>query len=112
LLISHAVTPAVPAALLTLADVLGAVIGVACTVGALVAKPRSKWLKKFGQRRLKFWNGKWGARLTRLAAFGLHRGAIAPTSLPQHTEIALGRATDALYEALPKGLRRDLKTVP
>jgi hypothetical protein len=50
--------------------------------------------------------------LARLAGIGLKRAAIAPTSLVQHTEIALGRATDALFEALPKKLRRDLKTVP
>ena len=112
LLISHAVTSSVPASLLTLADVLGAVIGMACTMGAIAVKSRSRWLKEFGQRRLDFWNGKWGERLTRIAALGLKRGVVAPTSLPQHTEVALGRATDALFEALPKKLRRDLKAVP
>ena len=111
-LVSHAVTSSVPAALLTLADILGAMIGVACTVGAIVAKPRSKWLKQFGQSRLDFWNGKWGERLTRLAGLGLKRSAISSASLSQHTEIALGRATDALFEALPKKVRRDLKAVP
>jgi hypothetical protein len=37
---------------------------------------------------------------------------VAPSSFAQHTEVALGRATDALFEALPKQLRRDLKDVP
>jgi hypothetical protein len=42
----------------------------------------------------------------------LKRGILASSALAQHTEIALGRATDALFEALPKHLRRDLKAVP
>jgi septal ring factor EnvC (AmiA/AmiB activator) len=42
---------------------------------------------------------------------GLKRTAIAP-AFRQHTEIALGRATDALFEALPRRIRRDLKAVP
>jgi eukaryotic-like serine/threonine-protein kinase len=112
LLISQRISSSVPAAMLTLVDILGAVIGVASAVGAILAKPRSRWLRQFGQGRLDFWAGKWGERLTRLAGLGLKRSAIAPASLSQHTEIALGRATDALFEALPKKLRRDLKAVP
>jgi Xaa-Pro aminopeptidase len=42
----------------------------------------------------------------------LKRGALAPPASPQHTEVALGHATYALFEALPKNLRRDLKAVP
>ena len=111
-LFSGMVPSGASAGLWTLLDVLGAVIGAACTASAIVARPRSRWLRQFGQRRLDFWNGKWGERLARLAGIGLKRAAIAPTSLVQHTEIALGRATDALFEALPKKLRRDLKAVP
>jgi tRNA A-37 threonylcarbamoyl transferase component Bud32 len=112
ILISHVIASSVTSAMLTLADVLGGVVGVACTVGAILAKPRSRWVRKFGQGRLDFWNGKWGERLAQIAGVGLKRSAIAPTSLPQHTEVALGRATDALFEALPKKARRDLKAVP
>jgi hypothetical protein len=42
----------------------------------------------------------------------LKRGVLASSTLAQHTEVALGRATDALFEALPKQLRRELREVP
>ncbi len=42
----------------------------------------------------------------------MKRASVAPSSLAQHTEVALGRATDALFEALPKKVRRELKDVP
>ena len=112
LLANHLVPPGVPNALLTMLDVLAGTVGAGCAIGAIVAKPQLNWLRKFGQRRLDFWNGKWGEQLTRIAGIGLKRRALAPSSMPQLTEIALGRATDALFEALPKKLRRDLKAVP
>jgi tRNA A-37 threonylcarbamoyl transferase component Bud32 len=111
-LINHLVPPGVPNALLTMLDVLAGTVGAGCAIGAIVAKPQLNWLRKFGQRRLDFWNGEWGERLTRIAGFGLRHRALAPSSLTQHTEVALGRATDALFAALPRALRRDLKAVP
>jgi tRNA A-37 threonylcarbamoyl transferase component Bud32 len=100
------------AMVLSVVNALSATVGIASTIGALLAKPRATWLKNFGERRLDFWNGEWGERFARLAGIGVKRGAIAPPLLAQHTEIALGRATDALFEALPKQLRRDLNEVP
>jgi hypothetical protein len=91
---------------------LGATVGAASAIGAAIAKPASSVIRKFGQSRLDFWNGKWGDRLVRLASLGLKRGALAPPASPQHTEVALGHATHALFEALPKNVRRDLKAVP
>ena len=112
LLAGNMVTGSPLAELLSLVDAVTAAVGIGCTVGALGARPRAAWLRTYGQRRLDFWNSTWGERLTKLAGLGLKRTAIASASLPRHTEIALGRATDALFEALPRKMRRDLKAVP
>src|SRR5262249_20779767 len=69
---------------------------------------RIKWL---GSPRLAFWKSRWGERLFRLAGVGL-KAPPPVTALPQHTEVALGRALDAIFEALPRPVRRDLKEVP
>jgi predicted Ser/Thr protein kinase len=68
-------------------------------------------LPRAGTSQIKFWNGKWGDRFVRLAGLGLKKRAPSE-SLSQLTEVALGRATDALYDALPKELRRQLKQLP
>jgi serine/threonine-protein kinase len=112
LLAGHVVTGGPPAQLLSVVDALAGAVGLGCAVGALFSKPREAWLRNYGKRRLSFWNGKWGERLTRIAGFGLKRGVLASSTLAQHTEVALGRATDALFEALPKQLRRELREVP
>jgi hypothetical protein len=70
---------------------------------------RNKWL---GSPRLRFWRSKWGERLYRIASRGIQRTVSASTALPQHTEVALGRALDALFESLPKATRKELKDVP
>ncbi len=98
--------------LLQMLVALGGIVGSGSAVGAVLAKPADKWVGQFGRGRLRFWEGKSGERLVRLASVGLRRGALAAPVSPQHTEVALGRATDALFEALPKSIRRDLKTVP
>jgi serine/threonine-protein kinase len=94
---------------------LGLTVG---TVGAIAAivdtvRLRMGWgSRRAGASQLKFWDGIWGERLARLSAIGLKRTAVAHAALPQYTEVALGRATDALFAALPKHLRKELKDVP
>lgn len=61
--------------------------------------------------RLKFWHGRWGERLFRLASLGT-RPVATQSALTQHTEVALGRALDVLFESLPRETRRELKDVP
>ncbi|MEA3247264.1 MAG: serine/threonine-protein kinase [Gemmatimonadota bacterium] len=61
--------------------------------------------------RLRFWRSGLGERLFRLAGVGMKRPA-ATVALPQHTEVALGRALEALFTSLPKATRRELKDVP
>jgi serine/threonine-protein kinase len=56
-LINHLVPPGAFSAALTMLDVIAGTIGAGCAIGALVAKPQLKWLRKYGQRRLDFWDG-------------------------------------------------------
>ena len=91
--------------------IVGAIVGLAGTLGALgnlfrqTSRPGATKVEKF-------WAGKWGERFVRYASIGLKRSAVLPPSMPQFTEVALGRATDALFQALPKPLRKQLKDVP
>jgi serine/threonine-protein kinase len=91
---------------------IGAVAGVVGAVAFVGEALRQRMSGRFGSRLLKFWNGAWGERLARLSALGLKRTDVAHAALPQYTEVALGRATDALFAALPKHLRKELKDVP
>lgn len=63
-------------------------------------------------RAIAFWKGKWGARLARVASIALTRVERPVIGMPLLTEVALGRATDHLYEALPKAARRELAALP
>lgn len=60
---------------------------------------------------VRLWRSKWGERLAKLAGLRV-RPTEQQRMLPQATEVALGRATDALYAALPKPLQKQLEHVP
>jgi chromosome segregation ATPase len=60
---------------------------------------------------IKLWNSRWAERLVRLARTGLKHVGVVPAA-PQLTDIALGRATDALFLALPASTRRELRDLP
>ncbi len=88
-----------------------AAIGSITSVLAVGAIVRERLRHRFGQLHLAFWNSRWGERFLRLARVGL--APVAPASaLSQVTEIALGRATDLLFQALPAEARRDLRGLP
>jgi eukaryotic-like serine/threonine-protein kinase len=72
---------------------------------------RNRLIAGLGRRQVKFYNGRWAERFVRLAGLGLKKRT-ADHALPQLTEVALGRATDALYDALPKSLKKELKQLP
>jgi len=72
---------------------------------------RKKLNPQLGSWQIKFYGGKWGERWLKLAGIGLKKHTPAQT-LSQLTEVALGRATDALYEALPKDVKKQLKQLP
>ncbi|HYV98408.1 MAG TPA: serine/threonine-protein kinase [Gemmatimonadaceae bacterium] len=59
-----------------------------------------------------FWKTKLGEGAFRLASIGLRRSAIAAPATHRPTELAIGMAVDALYEALPKASRQQLGDLP
>jgi serine/threonine-protein kinase len=61
---------------------------------------------------ISFWKSPWGARLARVAGVGVNAPARPLLGMPMLTEIALGRATDLLFQALPKDSRRELAALP
>jgi eukaryotic-like serine/threonine-protein kinase len=94
-----------------LAAVMAGTLAVGSGLLALIDRFRQRRTPKLGSSQIKFYDGKWGKRLVHLAGLGLkHRPTVS--SLPQLTEVALGRATDALYDALPKPLRKQLNALP
>jgi hypothetical protein len=101
----------VATALVALGLSVSGILGVGTGVLSLSRFLRGRMFRDTGTPQTRFWNSKWGERLARLAGFGLRRRATAQ-SLSQLTEVALGRATDALYDALPRAVRKQLKALP
>jgi hypothetical protein len=60
----------------------------------------------------RLWSGKAGEWLARIVGWKLKRPALPPAAAHRPTEIALGLAVSALFEALPKRTRQELKDVP
>ncbi len=100
-----------PAAGLLAGITVSAVATVVSSVLTLGVVIRTRLMANLGRRQLKFYNGRWSERFVRLADLGLKKRA-AEHALPQLTEVALGRATDALYDALPKSLKKELRQLP
>ncbi|MGH7677503.1 MAG: serine/threonine-protein kinase [Gemmatimonadaceae bacterium] len=90
---------------------IGGILGIVTTVLGIGDLLKRHWRGRAGSMSLKFWNSRWGERFIALAKTGLTRIATAPVA-PQLTEIALGRAADALFEALPSDVRRELRDLP
>jgi len=67
---------------------------------------------RVASRAIGFWKSKWGARFAKLASLGLKKADRPALGMPLLTEVALGRATDHLFEALPKESRRELAALP
>jgi eukaryotic-like serine/threonine-protein kinase len=61
----------------------------------------------------RIWNGRLGEWFARLSTLGMRRPAL-PAAAAAHrpTEIVIGVAADALYAALPRDARRELKDLP
>jgi hypothetical protein len=73
---------------------------------------RLRLASRLASMSIAFWKGRWGARLTKLASIGLRKAARPALGMPLLTEVALGRATDHLFEALPKASRQELAGLP
>ena len=73
---------------------------------------RHRLSSRIAAASISFWKGKWGRRIARLAAIGLKPAERPMLGMPVLTEVALGRATDHLFNALPKVARRELAALP
>ncbi len=60
----------------------------------------------------RLWNGLAGDWLVGLAGWRLRRRALPGASAQRPTEVAIALAADALFDALPKEARRELKELP
>jgi eukaryotic-like serine/threonine-protein kinase len=67
---------------------------------------------KVAARAIGFWKGKWGKLAAKIASIGVRKSERPALGMPLLTEVALGRATDHLFEALPKESRRELAALP
>ncbi len=73
---------------------------------------RLRLASRLAAMSIAFWKGPWGARVARLASIGSAKAERPVLGMPLLTEVALGRATDHLFDALPKSLRRELSALP
>jgi hypothetical protein len=73
---------------------------------------RHRLSSRVASASISFWKNKWGARFAKLAGLGLKPAERPMLGMPVLTEIALGRATDLLFLALPKAARRELAALP
>jgi predicted Ser/Thr protein kinase len=90
---------------------VGGTLGTATGLLGLFDYLRRRRVTRAGSMNLKFWNSRWAEKLVALARTGLKNVASAPAA-PQLTEVALGRATDLLFQALPAPMRKDLRELP
>ncbi|MES2180415.1 MAG: serine/threonine-protein kinase [Gemmatimonadota bacterium] len=81
----------------------------AMLIGGIV---RLKWAAKMSSAAPAFWGSKWGARIARVAGFGLRTADRPAFGKPLLTEVALGRATDHLFQSLSKASRKELAALP
>ena len=73
---------------------------------------RHKLASRITSASISFWKGTWGARVAKLVSLGVKPADRPMLGMPVLTEIALGRATDHLFHALPKAARRELAALP
>jgi serine/threonine-protein kinase len=90
----------------TLATITGGLIGRAVPGRRIAPKDPLKSL------RVRVWGGKLGEWFTRIASLGMDRKALPAAAAHRPTEIAIGIAASALFEALPKEVRKGLPDLP
>jgi serine/threonine-protein kinase len=78
-------------------------------VGLIVGRRRRDVL---GERRIKYWGGKFGRWLFKIAAAGLPARTAGAGATHRPTELAIAFAAEDLYAALPKEIRASLPELP
>jgi tRNA A-37 threonylcarbamoyl transferase component Bud32 len=89
-----------------------ALFAIGSTVGLAGQFLKQRLAGRIAEMKVNFWKSKWGARLARIAGVGLDVADRPALGVRMLTEVALGRATDHLYQALPKAVRRELSDLP
>ncbi len=77
--------------------------------GSLVAQRRRDVL---GERRIKYWNSRFGRWLFKVAGAGLSPRAVGAGATHRPTELALAFAAEDLYAELPKAMQAALPALP
>ncbi|HWO89317.1 MAG TPA: protein kinase [Gemmatimonadales bacterium] len=89
----------------------GAALSLGCAViGRFLPGKRLKPRDPVLEFRLKLAGSRLGRLMFRIAGIGVRRAALPAAHRP--TEVAIGLAAEALFEALPKEMRRELKDLP
>jgi len=88
------------------ASVAGGLLGRVMPGRRLPPKDPSKGLQS------RIWDGRLGEWFTRIASLGMDRKALPAAAAHRPTEIAIGIAASALFEALPKEVRKGLPDLP
>jgi len=88
------------------ATVVGALAGLIVPGRRISPKDPAKNLQS------RVWNGRLGEWFTRMATMGMKRKLLPTASTHRPTEIAIGIAASALFEALPKEVRKGLPDLP
>jgi serine/threonine-protein kinase len=92
-------------------------IGSASGVGYLIAsiapgqEEERRALKK-AERRLRFWQGRFGQAIFKAGGIGLHKRVAEVRATHRPTEMQIGLAAEALFEALPKEQRKLVGDIP
>jgi hypothetical protein len=98
-----------PTASMLFLSIAGLAIGGVPLAGEYI---RHKLSARIASGSISLWKSKWGARFAKIAAIGLKPADRPTLGMPVLTEIALGRATDHLFNALPKASRKELSALP
>jgi serine/threonine protein kinase len=108
----HATASGLSPRFLNVALVLSAGFAVISTMGLAGQFALQRMASPLAELKIRFWKSAWGARLAALAGVGLTPANHPALVSRMLTEAALGRATDHLYQALPKPIRKELAALP
>jgi hypothetical protein len=90
-----------------------AAVGGLSAVGLLVgARDEERRALQKAERRLKFWRSRIGRGIIALCGIGLRRRAAEVRATHRPTELQIGLAVEALFDALPKETRKVVGDVP
>ncbi|MEO5814388.1 MAG: serine/threonine-protein kinase [Gemmatimonadaceae bacterium] len=89
-------------------------IGIAAITGIALGGDylRHRLPARMAALSISFWKSKWARRIAAFVGIGLDHSTRPALGMPLLTEVALGRATDHLFQALPKAMRRELASLP